>query len=175
MHSSLSLSHTHSHEHILSYISHTHTHTHSLSLSLSFFLSRTTHISLSLSHSHPHFLAFIYTHSLFHTHTHTHTHKHILCLCLSFWICCLYCETSIWFSLWSSFCSSYTRCIRYVSRLFSYGHLKLSKTLENSLCYCYTSCQMTDFSFKWTATAGIGIHPTKAWLSQLVNFKNLTL
>ena len=29
-----------------------------------------------------------------------------------------------------------------------------------------------DFRFKWTATAGIGIHPTKAWLSQLVNFKN---
>ena len=29
-----------------------------------------------------------------------------------------------------------------------------------------------DFRFKWTATARIGIHPTKAWLSQLVNFKN---
>ena len=29
-----------------------------------------------------------------------------------------------------------------------------------------------DFRFKWTATAGIGIHPNKAWLSQLVNFKN---
>ena len=29
-----------------------------------------------------------------------------------------------------------------------------------------------DFGFKWTATAAIGIHPTKAWLSQLVNFKN---
>ena len=29
-----------------------------------------------------------------------------------------------------------------------------------------------DFSFKWTATAAIGIHPTKAWLSHLVNFKN---
>ena len=28
-----------------------------------------------------------------------------------------------------------------------------------------------DFSFKWTATAAIGIHPTKPWLSQLVNFK----
>ena len=28
------------------------------------------------------------------------------------------------------------------------------------------------FSFKWTVTAAIGIHPTKAWLSQLVNFKN---
>ena len=29
-----------------------------------------------------------------------------------------------------------------------------------------------DFTFKWTATAAIGIHSTKAWLSQLVNFKN---
>ena len=29
-----------------------------------------------------------------------------------------------------------------------------------------------DFRFKWTATAGIGKHPTKALLSQLVNFKN---
>ena len=29
-----------------------------------------------------------------------------------------------------------------------------------------------DFRFKWTATAAIGIHPTKAGLSQLVNFKN---
>ena len=29
-----------------------------------------------------------------------------------------------------------------------------------------------DFSFKWIATVGIGIHPTKASLSQLVNFKN---
>ena len=29
-----------------------------------------------------------------------------------------------------------------------------------------------DFRFKWKATAAIGIHPTKSWLSQLVNFKN---
>ena len=29
-----------------------------------------------------------------------------------------------------------------------------------------------DFRFKWTATTAIGIHPTKSWLSQLVNFKN---
>ena len=29
-----------------------------------------------------------------------------------------------------------------------------------------------DFSFKWTATTAIGIHPSKALLSQLVNFKN---
>ena len=32
-----------------------------------------------------------------------------------------------------------------------------------------------DFSFKWTAIAAIGIHPTKACLSQLVNFKNAIL
>ena len=29
-----------------------------------------------------------------------------------------------------------------------------------------------DFRFKWTVTTAIGIHPTKSWLSQLVNFKN---
>ena len=29
-----------------------------------------------------------------------------------------------------------------------------------------------DVRFKWTTTAAIRIHPTKAWLSQLVNFKN---
>ena len=29
-----------------------------------------------------------------------------------------------------------------------------------------------DLRFKGTASAGIRIHPTKAWLSQLVNFKN---
>ena len=29
-----------------------------------------------------------------------------------------------------------------------------------------------DFRCKWTPTAAIGIHPTKAWLSQLVNFKS---
>ena len=52
---------------------------------------------------------------------------------------------------------------------FLYRHLKYR-------CYCYTSYEMTDhfndFSFKWTATARIGIHPTKSWLPQLVNFKN---
>ena len=29
-----------------------------------------------------------------------------------------------------------------------------------------------NFRFKWTATAVIGINPSKTWLSQLVNFKN---
>ena len=33
-----------------------------------------------------------------------------------------------------------------------------------------TNCY--DFRLKWTTTTGIEIHPTKAWLSQLVNFKN---
>ena len=27
---------------------------------------------------------------------------------------------------------------------FLYRHLKLSKTLENSVCYCYTSYEITD-------------------------------
>ena len=48
--------------------------------------------------------------------------------------------------------------------------------INSSVCYCYTSCEMTDqfydFRFKWRATAAIGIHPTKTWLSQLVNFQN---
>ena len=30
-----------------------------------------------------------------------------------------------------------------------------------------------DFRFKWTATAAIGIHPTKGWLSLLVNLKKM--
>ena len=29
-----------------------------------------------------------------------------------------------------------------------------------------------DFRFKWSATVAIRIHPTKAWLLQLANFKN---
>ena len=36
----------------------------------------------------------------------------------------------------------------YIFQTFSFGHLKLSKTLENSLCYCYTSYEMTD-QFSW--------------------------
>ena len=58
---------------------------------------------------------------------------------------------------------------------FLYRHLKLSSNFENSVRYCYTSYEMTkfyDFSFKLTATAGIRIHPTKVWLSQMMNFKN---
>ena len=30
---------------------------------------------------------------------------------------------------------------------FLYKHLKLSKTLENSVCYCYTSYKMTEQFF----------------------------
>ena len=37
--------------------------------------------------------------------------------------------------------------------------------IENSVCYCYISYEMIghfyDFGFKRTATAAIGIHPTK--------------
>ena len=44
--------------------------------------------------------------------------------------------------------SVYTRCIRSVSSLFLYSHLKLVLTLENTVCYCYTSYEMTD-QFLW--------------------------
>ena len=55
---------------------------------------------------------------------------------------------------------------------FLYKHLRLSETLENSVCYCYTwQTNFYDFRFKWTATTAIGIHSTPAWLSELVNFK----
>ena len=48
-------------------------------------------------------------------------------------------------------CNIYTWCIQYVTKLFFYRNLKLAWTLENSLCYCYTAYEMTnfyDFSFK---------------------------
>ena len=39
--------------------------------------------------------------------------------------------------------------------------LSASLTLYGGMCYYYFT------RFRWTATAGIGIHTTKAWLSQL--------
>ena len=44
----------------------------------------------------------------------------------------------------------------------TYSRVKIMRWLTN----------FYDFRFKWTATVGIGIHPTKVWLSQLGNFKN---
>ena len=40
------------------------------------------------------------------------------------------------------------------------------------LLYILWLTNFYDFSFKSTATAAIGIHPTKTWLLQLVKFKN---
>ena len=48
--------------------------------------------------------------------------------------------------------------------------LKIHNVIAKQLMRWLTN--FDDFRFKWTATAAIGIHPTKAWLSQLVNFKN---
>ena len=59
---------------------------------------------------------------------------------------------------------------------FLYRHLKLSWLLKIQYLFAIHLMRWLsnfyDFGFKWTATAGIGIHPTKVWLSQLVNFKN---
>ena len=70
----------------------------------------------------------------------------------------------------------YTWCFQYVSRLFCTGIwncrrlLKIQYIIAIHLMRWLTN--FYDFRFKWTATAVIGMHPTKAWLSQLVNFKN---
>ena len=48
--------------------------------------------------------------------------------------------------------------------------MKIQCVIAIHLMRCPTN--FYDFRFKWTTTAGIVIHPTKAWLSQLVKFKN---
>ena len=61
---------------------------------------------------------------------------------------------------------------------FLYRHLKLSALKNRLLKIQYAIAirlirwltNFYDSRFKWTATPAIGIHPTKAWLSQLVNF-----
>ena len=60
-----------------------------------------------------------------------------------------------------TFCTGIQNC----SRLLKIQHV-IAIYLMRWLANFY------DFTFKWTATAKIGIHPTKAWSSQLVNFKN---
>ena len=61
-------------------------------------------------------------------------------------------------------------------RFFLYRHLKLSYTLENSVSYYYTSYEMTDqflwFQLQMNSYSSNWNTPSKAWLSQLVNFKN---
>ena len=60
-----------------------------------------------------------------------------------------------------TFCTGIQNCRR---------HLKIQYVIAIHLMRWLTN--FYDFRFKWTATAGIGIHSTKAWLSRLVNFKN---
>ena len=58
---------------------------------------------------------------------------------------------------------------------FLYRHLKLSRALVSYVIVVHLMRWQTifyDFRFKWTATTAIGIHPTEARLSHLVNFKN---
>ena len=70
----------------------------------------------------------------------------------------------------------YTWYIQKVSRHFCTGISNCCRLLK--IYYVIAIHLMTwltnvfNFRFKWTATAAIGIHPTKSWLSQLVNFKN---
>ena len=58
------------------------------------------------------------------------------------------------------FCTGIWHCRR---------HLKIQYVIAIHVMRWLTN--FYDFRFKWTATAAIGIHPAKAWLSQQVNFK----
>ena len=66
-------------------------------------------------------------------------------------------------------------CLQYISRLFCTDIsnccrlLKIQYVIAIHLMRWLTN--FYDFRFRWTATVEIGIRPTKAWLSQLVNFK----
>ena len=77
---------------------------------------------------------------------------------------------------WNIYIYIYIYEVRTISFRIFYEPLNLSYILENSVCYCYKSFEMTGqylwFHVSGTATETIVIHPTKAWLSQLVNFKN---
>ena len=59
---------------------------------------------------------------------------------------------------------------------FLYRHLKLSRLLKIQYVIAVHPMRwLTNFynlRIKWTATAGIGIHPTKTWFSLLANLKN---
>ena len=69
-----------------------------------------------------------------------------------------------------------SQLVSFKNAIWTWGHFR--RTICNKIQYVIAIHLMRwltdfyDFSFKETATAAIGIHPTKAWLSQLVNFKN---
>ena len=60
-------------------------------------------------------------------------------------------------------------------QIFLYWHLKLKIKYVIAIHLMKWLTHFYDFRFEWTATAGIGIHHTKAWLSLVVNYKNAIL
>ena len=94
------------------------------------------------------------------THTHTHTHTHIYIYIYIYIYYMLYIRnlyTSAFNNFPDFFCTGIENCHRLLKIQYAIA-IHLMRWLPN----------FYDFSFKWTATTGIGIHPTKAWLSQLV-------
>ena len=89
------------------------------------------------------------------THTHTHTHKH----------------THLYIYIYIYIRGEFNKFPDYFIQAFKIVvDLKIQYVIAIHLMRLQTEFYV--FRFKWTATAGIGIHPTKTWLSQLVNFKN---
>ena len=97
---------------------------------------------------------YIYTHIIMHIYTYTHTH--------------IYTDTCMYIYIYGAF--------NRFPDFFRMGIENCGRPLK--IQYVIAIHQMRwltnfyNFRLKWTVTTAIGIHPTKAWLSQLVNFKN---
>ena len=90
----------------------------------------------------------IQTNNFIHTHTHTHTYIYIYMR-----------------GAYDKFPAFFRMDILSWRRL-----LKIQDVIAMHLMRWLTN--FYDFRFKWAAATVIGIQPTKAWLSQRVNFKN---
>ena len=99
--------------------------------------------------------AYIHAYTQAQTCTHTHTHTYI------------YIYIYIYVVHSTSFQTFFVQAFKIVVDSWKFSMLLLSS--YDQLLWL---TNFYDFRFKSTPTAGIRIHPTKAWLSQMVNFKN---
>ena len=102
----------------------------------------------------PWYKAIIHTHANTHTRTHTHTHTHT--------------HTYIYIYIRGAY-NKFPDFFR-MSKWYCRRLLNIQSVIAIHLMRWQTN--FYDFWLKWKSTAEIGMHPTKAWLSQLVNFKN---
>ena len=125
-----------------------------------------------------------------HTHTHTNAHAHVHKIWIKIHI--LWTEKGLAVKTFESkSCRESLRLtVAFTEKYYIYVVLSITfqpffvqafKIVVNSWKFTVIARHLmkwlTDlyrFRFKRTATSGIGIHLTKSWLSQMVNFKNAT-